>query len=55
MKAIDNNKPVSCVFVDLQKAFDMVNHTILLSKREYYGIRGPIKGWFKSYLHERKQ
>ena len=53
--ALDNNQPVSGVFVDLQKAFDTVNHTILLSKLEYYGIRGPIKGWFKSYLHKRKQ
>ena len=53
--ALDNNQPVSGVFVDLQKAFDTVNHTILLSKLEYYGIRGSIKGWFKSYLHKRKQ
>ena len=53
--ALDNNQPVSGVFVDLQKAFDTVNHTILLSKLEYYGIRGSIKGWFESYLHKRKQ
>ena len=53
--ALDNNQPVSGVFVDFQKAFDTVNHTILLSKLEYYGIRGHIKGWFKSYLHKRKQ
>ena len=53
--ALDNNKPVSGVFVDLQKAFDTVNHSILLSKLEHYGIRGPINGWFKSYLYKRKQ
>ena len=33
----------------------MVNHTNLLSKLEYYGIRGLIKGWLKSYLNKRKQ
>ena len=54
-EALDNNKPVSGVFVGLQKAFDTVNHTILLNKLEYYGIRGLIKGWFKSCLHKRKQ
>ena len=53
---MDNNKPVSGVFVDLQKVFGTVNHKILLlSKLEYYGIRGPINGWFKSYLYNRKQ
>ena len=45
-EALDNNKLVSGVLVDLQKSFDTVNNTILLSKLEYYGIRGPIKGWF---------
>ena len=54
-EALDSKKPVSGVFVDLQKAFDTVNHKILLSKLEYYGIRGSINAWFKSYLYKRRQ
>ena len=54
-KAIDKNEFACGIFIDLQKAFDTINHKILLKKLEYYGIRGPVKHWFKSYLHERKQ
>ena len=53
--ALDNNTFAVGIFVDLQKAFDTVNHDILLSKLEFYGIRGLANEWFKSYLNGRKQ
>lgn len=41
--------------MDLQKAFDTVNHPILLNKLYHYGIRGQPLKWFENYLSNRKQ
>ena len=54
-KAIDNKMFVCGVFVDLQNAFDTVDHNILLHKLSYYGIREIANCWFSSYLFDRKQ
>jgi len=53
--ALDGKKIVVGVFVDLQKAFDTVDHNILLSKLQYYGFRGKASSFFKSYLSGRRQ
>ena len=48
--AIDKNKCACRLFIDLRKAFDKVDHEILLKKLWHYGIRGLANDWFKSYL-----
>ena len=54
-ESIDNGKYGCGIFIDLKKAFDTVNHNILLTKLEHYGVRGSILKWFESYLTNRKQ
>jgi len=40
---IDNNEKVNCIFLDVKKAFDSVNHELLIRKLDYCGIRGCIR------------
>ena len=52
---IDQGQKTGAVYIDLKKAFDTVDHQILLRKMEKYGIRGLPLEWFKSYLDARCQ
>ena len=54
-KALDEDKFACGVFIDLQKAFETVDHGILLSKLNHYGVRGASYQWFKSYLIGRQR
>ena len=54
-QACDSGNFACGVFLDLQKAFDTVNHDILLKKLEHYGIRGITNSCFQSYLNDRIQ
>ena len=54
-KSLDNDEIVCGVFIDLQKAFDTVNHEILPEKLNHYGIRSKENSWFRSFLINRKQ
>ena len=55
LNAIDNNKLVGVILVDFKKAFDLVDHQILLSKLEFYGIKHETLLWFNTYLSQRQQ
>ena len=54
-KAIDNGIFDCGVFIDFQKAFDTVNHSIFIEKFQHYDIGGMDLDWFRSYLSNRKQ
>ena len=55
VQALENKEIPCCVFLDFAKAFDTVNHDILIYKLHHYGVRGTCLDWFKSYLENRKQ
>jgi len=53
--ALNSNKFVASIFIDLKKAFDTINFSILLRKLENYGFRGHINSYLESYLTNRLQ
>ena len=52
---LENNCFTLDILIDLSKAFDTVDHQILISKLNNYGVKGKNLSWFKSYLENRKQ
>ena len=52
---IDSKNYSMGIFIDLCKAFDTINHTILIDQFEYYSIRGVALQWFISNLSKRSQ
>lgn len=53
--SLNNHHSTATIFCDFSKAFDCVNHNILINKLQYYGFRGTPLEWFKSYLGNRSQ
>ena len=54
-KNLDNNILTDILYLDFAKAFDSVDHAILLEKLKRYGIAGQLHNWFKNYLQDRQQ
>ena len=54
-EAMNNNEMTISIYIDAIKAFDTVNHEILLKKIEYFGIIGKNAKWLKNYLSDQKQ
>ena len=55
MTSIENKHTTLAVFLDFSKAFDIVDHQILLNKLDHYGVRGIALDWFINYLCNRSQ
>jgi phage antirepressor YoqD-like protein len=54
-EALDKRAHTIGIFIDLSKAYDVLNHTLLLEKLPHYGIRGSANSWFRSHLFCRRQ
>jgi len=55
LSSLKLRQQIGGIFCDPSKAFDCVNHEILVAKLRHYGIRGVVLNWFKSYITNRKQ
>jgi len=55
LNSLNENQFVCGLYMDLSKAFDVIDHTLLKQKLLHYGIRGPVYKWLDSYLENRKQ
>ena len=52
---LDKGIQTDMIVLDFAKAFDKVNHSLLIYKLQHYGIRGEVKEWIKDFLHQRQQ
>ena len=55
LKALNDGKEVDVIYLDYSKAFDKVDHRILLAKMKMYGITGKVYKWIENFLSERSQ
>ena len=55
LEAMDQGLHTGAIFLDLRKAFDVVNHDLLVAKLQLYGSSLSVVLWFKSYLSDHQQ
>ncbi|WP_353805999.1 reverse transcriptase domain-containing protein, partial [Acinetobacter baumannii] len=52
-QAVDSGTPIHACYLDMSKAFDRVNHSILKQKLKQYGVTGKLLAWLEDYLTDR--